>query len=159
MADGETSDRRPPQQVTSRRDQRAYLRQLKFEAQVELMSDTIAKLKEGKFTISDTGLLGDELFKSVGSGPSNTLTPHERFLDRWRVWITAGTLVALFAVVGLILFTGTAAAAATPYVSLVSGLAGIALGWMFASAGIPRGTSPPSSNDSQSQSSDPGQGA
>jgi hypothetical protein len=62
-------------------------------------------------------------------------TSHEIYLDVRRVWITGGLVAALFAVVGLVLFKSTAAAAATPYVSLLSGLAGIALGWMFTSAG------------------------
>lgn len=72
----------------------------------------------------------------VSLGPNDTLAPHERFLDKWRIVITLVTVVALFTVVMLILFTGTSAASASPYVSLLSGLAGIALGWMFAGGGL-----------------------
>jgi hypothetical protein len=120
----------------TRRGQASYRRRLRFQAEVLLINNTIAEIQNGNFT--DISVLGD-LGIAAHSGPGNELTPHERFLDGWRVWITAGMLAALFAVVGLILFTKTAAAAATPYVSVLSGLAGIALGWMFASAGSPSG--------------------
>jgi len=62
------------------------------------------------------------------------VSPHEKFLDGWRIAITAALVGALFLVIVLILLRESVAASATPYVSLFSGLAGIALGLMFASA-------------------------
>lgn len=69
----------------------------------------------------------------AGSGPADDWTPHEKYLDRARILVTAALVTALFTAVVLSLVLKSVAASATPYVSLLSGLAGIALGWMFAS--------------------------
>lgn len=71
---------------------------------------------------------------SIG-GPADEVTPHDKYLDRWRIAVTGALVGALFVVIVLILIRQSIASSATPYVSLLSGLAGIALGWMFASAG------------------------
>jgi hypothetical protein len=66
----------------------------------------------------------------------DTLTPHEKLLDKWRIRVTVILILVLFGVIANVVFTGEKSAqSATPYVSLISGLAGIALGWMFANAG------------------------
>jgi hypothetical protein len=99
------------------------------------MENTLAELRKGNTV--DASALGSLDLGGVNSNASNELTSHERFLDKWRIVITLVTVVALFTVVMLILFTGTSASSASPYVSLLSGLAGIALGWMFAGSGAP----------------------
>lgn len=76
----------------------------------------------------------DTRLARAGEGPPDDVTPHERFLNGWRIVITGGLVLALFVVVVLILIGQSDAETATPYVSLLSGLAGIALGWMFAGA-------------------------
>src|SRR5581483_11623800 len=55
---------------------------------------------------------------------------HELRLDRWRVWVSLIMIVGLFLIVGLVIFSKVQNGAAE-YVSLMSGLAGIALGWLF----------------------------
>ena len=51
-------------------------------------------------------------------------------LDRWRVWVSLIMIIGLFLIVGLVIFSKVQNGAAE-YVSLMSGLAGIALGWLF----------------------------
>lgn len=87
-----------------------------------------------------------ELLRGAAEGDGD-MTEHEKYLDVRRVWITAGLVVALFAVVGIILLRSSIASTATPYVSLLSGLAGIALGWMFASSGAKGSKQPPASRN------------
>ena len=65
----------------------------------------------------------------------DTLTPHEKVLDNWRVAVTVILILVLFTAVAIVIFHPSGAAAATPLLSLISGLTGIALGWMFANAG------------------------
>ena len=78
-------------------------------------------------------------------GPTDAESPHEKFLDKWRIAVTVALVLALFAVVILVIVyspTSTTKKGVTistgndsaPYVSLLSGIAGIALGWMFAQA-------------------------
>jgi hypothetical protein len=71
--------------------------------------------------------------KDVDSGNSDGLTSHERFLDGCRVAVTGLLILALFVIIYHV--STTATSSATPYISLLSGLAGIALGWMFTSIG------------------------
>lgn len=59
---------------------------------------------------------------------------YERRLDSWRVFITILLVLALFALMIIIILKSINPGTATPYVSLLSGLVGIALGWMFATA-------------------------
>jgi hypothetical protein len=77
---------------------------------------------------------------------------HEKFLDKWRIGITLVLVVALAVVVWLVVKDNNNNSAAAPYVSLLSGLAGIALGWMFANAtGGSRGADHRSPNDGTTQ--------
>jgi hypothetical protein len=57
---------------------------------------------------------------------------HDRTMDRWRVVTTAVMVLALFIIiVSATFFSERAANNAAQFVSLFSGLAGIALGWLF----------------------------
>jgi hypothetical protein len=71
----------------------------------------------------------------------DTLTPHEKVLDNWRIAVTVILILVLFAAVAIVVFHPSGAATATPLLSLISGLAGIALGWMFANSGAGARTS------------------
>jgi hypothetical protein len=108
---------------------------MQFEADRILMEKALQALREGH--LDDYRQFSEQArlirYDDAISGPEPT--EHERYLDVRRVWITAGLLLALFAVVALVLIKSSSAATATPYVSLLSGLAGIALGWMFANSG------------------------
>ena len=77
----------------------------------------------------------------------NLESQHEKFLDKWRVGITIALVMALFIVLVLIVLQSGPNTAAAPYVSLLSGLAGIALGWMFANAAGGRTNGRPSGGD------------
>lgn len=82
-----------------------------------------------------------EEFKAIYGGlmpeaPDN-LSQHEKVLDRWRVIITLTLIVVLAIAVILVVRQTHPSAAAAAYVSLISGLAGIALGWMFANSADP----------------------
>lgn len=57
-------------------------------------------------------------------------TSHDVRMDRWRVVISLAMIVGLFAIIAIVIFL-KASNGATQYVSLMSGLAGIALGWLF----------------------------
>jgi hypothetical protein len=61
-------------------------------------------------------------------------TSYERRLDSWRIVITFLLVLALFTLMIIIILKSINPGTATPYVSLLSGLVGIALGWMFATA-------------------------
>ena len=69
------------------------------------------------------------------TSPDDDVSPREQRLDKARVRIAAFMVVALFAAVGVALLTDRIGSGDTPYVSLLSGLAGIALGWLFATGG------------------------
>ena len=51
-------------------------------------------------------------------------------LNRTRVWVSFIMIIGLFVIVALVIFSKVQNGA-TAYVSLMSGLAGIALGWLF----------------------------
>ena len=75
----------------------------------------------------------------------NEPTAHELQMDRWRVRTTLAMVVALFLIIlAAILYHGQSSGqAATGFVSLFSGLAGIALGWLFGSGAVSvRGRAP-----------------
>jgi hypothetical protein len=55
---------------------------------------------------------------------------HEVTMDRWRVSVSVIMIIGLFVIVALVIFSKVQNGA-TEYVSLMSGLAGIALGWLF----------------------------
>lgn len=67
---------------------------------------------------------------------------YENRLDTWRVFITVLLVLALFGLMIIIILKSINPGTATPYVSLLSGLVGIALGWMFATASQGRQQSP-----------------
>lgn len=71
----------------------------------------------------------------IGFHSDEKLTRHERALDWWRVIITLALIGVLAVAVILVVRQTKPSATAAAYISLISGLAGIALGWMFASAG------------------------
>src|SRR6266851_1818601 len=111
---------------------RYVLRNMQFRADEILMEKALQALKEGRLP-EYSSLSGHALgTPQDDSEQKSEPTAHERYLDVRRVWITAGLLGALFTIVALVLFKASIATTATPYVSLLSGLAGIALGWMFA---------------------------
>lgn len=56
---------------------------------------------------------------------------HSVRMDSWRVYITAAMVLGLFGIVAYAFHKNPGDA--SPYVSLMSGLAGIALGWLFGS--------------------------
>jgi hypothetical protein len=117
----------------------AELRQLQLEAMKAVMAKARQALEQGQLDVYQS--LSSQVFEAgyLAPGPTSQtpelLTPHERRLDAWRIVTTIVLVAGLLVVVGLILFTKTSTSAATPFISLVSGLAGIALGWMFAGAG------------------------
>jgi len=91
------------------------------------------------FRLSAAGL-GVTDVGDAASSNSDGLTPHEKVLDWCRVAITGLLVLALFVIIFHV--STTKSATATPYISLLSGLAGIALGWMFTNMGSPTGTKP-----------------
>jgi hypothetical protein len=52
-------------------------------------------------------------------------------MDLWRVAISFIMILGLFGIVAAVALKGSSSA--SPYVSIMSGLAGIALGWLFGS--------------------------
>jgi hypothetical protein len=131
--------------MTQRGYQKYVLREMQFRADRIMMQRALAALSEGHLETYNT-LSGRAVATSQDdSGTEVEPTAHEKYLDVRRVWITAFLLIALFAVVGLIVGRPSIATTATPYVSLLSGLAGIALGWMFANAGSTPAGSPKTS--------------
>jgi hypothetical protein len=85
----------------------------------------------------------------VTTSRDDMLTPHERVLDNWRIVATFLLIGALFTAIVLAVIENNKSAG--PYISLSSGLAGIALGWMFANAGA---TTRISSSPQSSQKND-----
>ena len=79
----------------------------------------------------------------VAASRDDMLTPHERVLDNWRIVATFLLIGALFTAIVLAVLRSNNSAG--PYISLSSGLAGIALGWMFANAGATTRQSSPQS--------------
>jgi hypothetical protein len=69
------------------------------------------------------------------SGRADNLTHHEKVLDWWRILVTFVLVIVLAISVFLVVRQAKPSGAAAAYVSLVSGLTGIALGWMFANSG------------------------
>lgn len=111
--------------------------------QLEIMKAVMAKAREAlehnEFDVYKS--LSSQVFEAgyldpgLSSETPEQLTRHERSLDGWRIVTTIVLVGGLLIVVGLVLFTKASTNTATPFISLVSGLAGIALGWMFAGAG------------------------
>jgi len=123
---------------TERGRQKRELRDMQFRASRMLMENALEELRQGHWDEYEKRSLQARGGIARGGGTSAAEpTEHERYLDVRRVRITAFLLVALFAIVGLVLSKSSSSATATPYVSLLSGLAGIALGWMFAGSGGP----------------------
>lgn len=82
----------------------------------------------------------------------NEPTAHELQMDHWRVRTTLAMVVALFIILAAILYHGQASGqAATGFVSLFSGLAGIALGWLFGSGAVSVRGRAPKARQSQEQ--------
>lgn len=125
----------PPEITRGWLRQRSILRGLRFEAKRIMMLKAIEKLNSAD--PSDYHDLEGALFGVTKSTSEETLTSHERVLDNWRIVVTVSLIVVLFGVIALVVLVKSATGTGTPYVSLISGLAGIALGWMFANAGTP----------------------
>jgi hypothetical protein len=156
------------------------LAKLRAEAQSALLLKAKAALDDNKIKLFTS--LSDKAFELANVGPAvddgnidrspdDVVTPHEKLLDAWRVFTTILLVIALGLIIGVVLLNSTAAKSGTPYVSLLSGLAGIALGWMFASAANPNAAKrsakrirvpdvqPVSSSSEPSASAGPGTGA
>ena len=122
-----------------RANRQNQLAQLQLEAMTAVMGKARQALDRDEYDVYkslsslvfEAGYLDPEL---SSEGPE-LLTRHERRLDGWRIFTTIVLVGGLLVVLGLVLFTKTSTSTATPFISLVSGLAGIALGWMFAGAG------------------------
>jgi 1,4-dihydroxy-2-naphthoate octaprenyltransferase len=74
----------------------------------------------------------DRLTGSPEAGPSAVLTheiQRESFMDRWRLALAAVLIVGLIVVVGLSVAQDSEFGG--DYVPLLSGLAGIAIGWLY----------------------------
>jgi hypothetical protein len=117
----------------------AELGELQLAAMKAVMAKAHEALDRNEFEVYSS--LSSQVFDAGYQAPrassdlQEPLTRHERNLDGWRIVTTIVLVAGLLIVVGLVLFTKTSTNAATPFISLVSGLAGIALGWMFAGAG------------------------
>ncbi len=123
--------------TSSRRRQRQRLRLQELQSDIDITLASLAlKALKNEGVEAYNKIVGNSLPRSPDQGVvADELTPHEKFLDKWRVSITALLVMGLFLIVGVIATKTVTNAAATPYVSLLSGLAGIALGWMFATSG------------------------
>jgi hypothetical protein len=139
----ETQARLLGERAKLRMDREDQLAKLRFEAMSALLQQAKAALEAGDlatFNSLSSQAFGPEPvtpapdLELISLAPSDTLTPHEKLLDGWRVVTTVVLVLALFTIVAIALSTSTAATTASPYVSILSGLAGIALGWMFAGA-------------------------
>jgi hypothetical protein len=120
--------------------QRRYRRSLRIYADSVLIAKTIDALEAQDpeaFVIPEAWPIGKPPKPSTDASFEDTLTPHEKFLDKWRIATTFCLILFFFAVIVYVVrfTTKDNAASVTPYVSLMSGLAGIALGWMFANSG------------------------
>jgi len=103
--------------------------EIRVEALHLLLSEASAAATAGdtqRFDDLITRLLSDGRAESTDE-PSD----HEKRMDRWRVATTATMISALFLIIVLVSFNSRAGNNAVQYVSLFSGLAGIALGWLF----------------------------
>jgi hypothetical protein len=132
------------QRMQARMSQEDQLRTLQFQAKQALLEKAKVALDNDDldlFNILSSQAMApvmpsvDTPDATISLSPGDTLTPHEKLLDAWRVVTTIILVLALFVVLAFVLHSAAIAKTATPYVSLVSGLAGIALGWMFAGAG------------------------
>jgi hypothetical protein len=81
----------------------------------------------------------EQILAHASQGTSVTIdnaeeSVRERRMDYWRIGVTALLVVVLFVTILYtvgVLTSGTTQAAAAQYVTLISSLAGIALGWLF----------------------------
>jgi hypothetical protein len=117
----------------------AALEELQLDAMRAVMAKARQALDRDEFDVYKS--LSSQVFEAgyFDLGPRSEgpepLTRHERRLDNWRIATTIVLAGGLLVVLGLVLFTSTSSSTAAPFISLVSGLAGIALGWMFSGAG------------------------
>jgi hypothetical protein len=125
------------------RKDRKDLRKARTETELQWLAGErtlIAKVfeaaQEGKFDDADriSRYVASPASPALARSVPDAESPHEKALDGWRVAITGVLVIALFTVVVIIVVQNSTNSAAAPYVSLLSGLAGIALGWMFANA-------------------------
>lgn len=115
-----------------------YRRAVRNYAEMVWTMRTVEALEQSEQTdnfVVPQNLMIGKLFS--GSSVDDSITPHEKLLDMWRILVTLALIAVLLVVIMFVVRYATkeTAASVTPYVSLISGLAGIALGWMFASAG------------------------
>jgi hypothetical protein len=108
-----------------------------LKGEKELIGKIFKAVEAGNFDEAD------RLKTYLSTPPTSTLVSdvvpdskshHERVLDWWRIAVTGLLVIALFTIVMVVVEQNSTNNAAAPYVSLISGLAGIALGWMFANA-------------------------
>lgn len=80
----------------------------------------------------------DELIRQVLAAEQEpaTRSSHDVRMDLLRVAISFFMILGLFAIIGIVVFHPKATGSSA-YVSLMSGLAGIALGWLFGSGTTP----------------------
>jgi hypothetical protein len=139
------TDAEPPTPVSA--NSLESVRQQAFE----LLLKEAKSVSEGQDKERFDALIARLIFD--GPGPrDDEPTAHELQMDRWRVWTTVAMVAALFLIIlasiylrsGSSLGSGAAATAAGGFVSLFSGLAGIALGWLFGSGSgtLRRGAAP-----------------
>jgi hypothetical protein len=92
-----------------------------------LIEQAQISLQNGDLSRSDE-LIGQVL---AAEEPPGYRINHDTRMDCWRVLIAFVMILGLFGIVAAVAFKGSASA--SPYVSIMSGLAGIALGWLFGS--------------------------
>jgi hypothetical protein len=127
---------KPPKRPRGWFNEWRYRRKLRIYADMVLIKRAIDLLEGQNAAASvspDSLEIGKLSFKTTSV--DDTLTPHEKVLDNWRIAVTVILILVLFAAVAIVVFHPSGATSATPLLSLISGLAGIALGWMFANAG------------------------
>jgi hypothetical protein len=102
----------------------------------ELLLEEATAAAKGKDQERFDALISKLVFDDVSLEDSEPAA-HERRMDRWRVLTTAAMVAALVLIIVAAIFhkQTTGRQAATGFVSLFSGLAGIALGWLFGTGG------------------------
>jgi hypothetical protein len=125
---------------------RSYHRQIervRLEIEQQRLASNEALLKRATAALADDDVdTYERLIRHVLSPATGITSPehvgeHDRVMDGWRITVT-GSLVLALGVAVLVVIFKPPAQDVTGYISLLSGLAGIALGWMFSSSVAPR---------------------
>lgn len=114
----------------------ARVEQSPSEESIRLQAQSLV-LEEARRAFADRDIerfdhLLDRLTGSPDAGPGAVLThdiQRESFMDRWRLALAAVLIVGLIVVVGLSVAQDSEFGG--EYVPLLSGLAGIAIGWLY----------------------------